>query len=573
MVIKITNTEEMRAIEAAADEAGISYQTMMERAGQAAAERALQLIEHLSDPRVTVLIGPGNNGGDGLVTGLLIKQANEAADVRFYLLTERPEDDPYIPVIHEVGLFTALASDDGDKRVLRNMVASSDLVIDALFGIGIRLPLRDEAAKVLRAVRRGLLDREKEHKEAETWSINPAQAPSEAGSGVKILAIDGPSGLDFDTGQIDTTALTADETVTFIAAKYGQLLFPGAQSVGQLTVANLGIPDKVKELKSIEATLLDAATVADLLPARNQDSNKGTFGKAMIVAGSVNYVGAANLAARSAYRSGVGLVSVASARPVAGMLAAATPEATWMLLPHDMGVVSDGATDMFFEEIGKYSALLIGPGMGQEDTTQRFLFQVLDHNRKQAAPKRRGLGFANLPPADDTEDDKAEASELPPLVIDADGLNMLSKEDEWWKHLPENTILTPHPGEMARLTGLSIEEVQKDRFGIVNEKAKEWNTIILLKGAHTLIAEPKGRVTALPFKNDALATAGTGDVLAGLIVGLLAQGMAPYDAACAGAYLHAFAGEFAAQALGPRSVVASDVIDALSSAFKALTPA
>lgn len=571
MNIQVTSADEMRAIEAAANEAGISYQTMMERAGQAAADRAVQLISHLDDPRVTVLVGPGNNGGDGLVTGLLIKQANDAADVRFYLLSERSEDDPYIPVAQEAGLFVAIATDDSDKRVLRNMIASSDLVIDALFGIGIRLPLRDEASQVLRAVRRGLLERQQSQQDADEWSINPAQASEKHPKpSVQILAIDGPSGLDFDTGQIDTAALSADETVTFIAAKKGLLLFPGAQSVGRLTVANLGIPAKLKELKSIETSLLDASTVSDILPARNLDSNKGTFGKAMIVAGSVNYVGAANLSAQAAYRSGVGLVSVATARPVAAILAPVTPEATWVLLPHDMGVISEAAVEMILEEIENYKAMLIGPGMGQEETTQHFLFQLLGHKSRQSAPKKRNLGFAIA--VDDTASKDDEATKLPPLVIDADGLNMLSKEDKWWDYLPENTILTPHPGEMARLAGSTVSDVQGDRFGIVKEKSKEWNTIIVLKGAHTLVAAPDGRITALPFKNDALATAGTGDVLAGIIVSLLAQDMEPYKAACAGAYIHGLAGEFAAQEHGSRSLIASDVIATLGKAFKALSP-
>lgn len=568
MVIKLATTKETREIEEAADKAGISYKEMMERAGQAAANRAMAILEGIDSPFVTILVGPGNNGGDGLVTGLLIKQANENAEVRFYLLKERADDDPYITVAKEADIFIALSENDKDKRLLRNMVAQSDMVIDALFGIGITLPLRDEAAQMLRAVKRGLT--ESTSQADDQWAINPISTASVKTQKPFVLAIDGPSGLDFDTGELDSAALFADETVTFIAAKPGLIRFPGADAIGKLTVANLGITDKIKPLKSVKNTILDMQTVKEHMPDRPLNSSKRSFGRAMVVAGSINFVGAVHFSASAAYRAGAGLVSIATARPVTGLLASTTPEATWLLLPHDMGVISKEAAPIVLEEMGdRFSGMLIGPGLSQEETTRQFVYELLGQGASKADSKKRHLGFMAANEEDDDADDKT--TNLPPLIIDADGLNALSKEEKWWERLPENTILTPHIGEMSRLTGLEIDEIEADRLEVVSEHAKKWKAIVLLKGAHTLIADVDGTVTVLPFKNDALATAGTGDVLSGIIVGLLAQGVKPYDAACVGGYIHGLAGEYAAQDIHPRSVIASDVVNHISAALKAIT--
>lgn len=568
MVIKLATTEEIRTIEAAADKAGISYQEMMERAGQAAANRALALLSGIESPFITILVGPGNNGGDGLVTGLLIQQANENAEVRFYLLKERAKDDPFIAVAKEANIFIALSEADKDKRLLRNMVAQSDMVIDALFGIGIKLPLRDEAAQVLRAVQRGI--NESTGQAGDQWSINPLEQPAPSPKKPLILAIDGPSGLDFETGELDSATLFADETITFIGAKPGLIKFPAADAVGKLTVANLGITDKVKPLKAVQNTLMDMLSARGRMPARPLNSNKRSFGRAMVVAGSINFVGAVHFSALAAYRTGAGLVSIATARPVTGFLASTTPEATWLLLPHDMGVISKEAAPIVLEEMGdRFSGMLVGPGLGQEETTQEFVYELLGQKSGATETKKRRLGFAVA--ADDDDESEENSTQLPPLVIDADGLNVLSKDENWWKRLPENTILTPHVAEMSRLSGLEIEEIEQNRLKIVAEKAKAWKAIVLLKGAHTLIANVDGTVTALPFKNDALATAGTGDVLSGIIVGLLAQGVKPYDAACLGGYIHGLAGEFAAKDIHPRSVIASDVIAHISDALTAIT--
>jgi NAD(P)H-hydrate epimerase len=562
-VLKVVSIAKMREIEANADAGGLSYDMMMQNAGRAVADRALNIISGLQDARVTVLVGAGNNGGDGLVAGKFIAQDSEA-QLRFYLLKRREVDDNNFKAVHEAGLFIAYSDDDKDGRVIRNMVASADLIIDAIFGIGVRLPLKGDVVKVLRYINQAL--NEPPLTVPVTSSIMPSR-PGQYRQAQKpyVLAVDCPTGLDCDTGQIDTNAIHADETVTFIAAKPGLLLFPGAEAVGQLSVAPINVPADLKAWDGENSVLVDSEMVRTLLPKRPVNSNKGTFGKVLVVAGSVNYMGAPALVAEAAYRIGAGLVTVAAPQPVVASLAAKLTEPTWLLLPQDMGVISEQAAKIVLDEATKYDVLLLGPGWGTEDTTRAFLNHLLNVSSQMGRSKsHQPIGFvAENPPA--TSPNNAV---LPQLVLDADGLNLLSKIPNWWTLLPEGTVITPHPGEMGRLAKLDIAEIQTRRWEIAHQKAIEWRVVLLLKGAHTIIAAPDGRMAILPFKTDALAKAGTGDVLAGVIAGLLAQGMPPYEAALAGGYLHGLAGQNAGEWNTTRSVVAGDVLKALGSAIE-----
>jgi ADP-dependent NAD(P)H-hydrate dehydratase / NAD(P)H-hydrate epimerase len=562
-VLHIATVEEIRAIEKEADANGYSYSDMMDSAGRATADRAREILKDVKAPRVTVLVGSGNNGGDGLVAGLYIAQDNPEALVNFYLLQKRK--DSYIQTVQEAGLPVSHAEDDKDKRVLRNMVASSDLVIDALFGIGGRLPIKEEAQKILRHAKRAIEERRSES--PAKLSINPAktqQMPHAAP--VYVLAIDCPSGMDCDTGEVDNMTLRADETITFIAAKKGQFFYPAADYLGQLTVADIGISQSLDAVKALTDSVVDAETVRALLPTRGSDSHKGSYGRALVIAGSVNYVGAPALSAEAAYRAGAGLVTVGAPNTVILALSGSLREVTWLMLPHDMGVIAEGAVTMLYKELNKMKAILVGPGLGTEKTTREFLHKLLQPNGEKAkAPGKRSLGFRT----DIAVKEEAEVLiSLPPLVIDADGLNLLSETETWWTLVPENTVITPHPGEMARLTGLETSDVQEKRWGLAREKAKEWKLIVMLKGAHTVIAAPNGDFAVLPFKTDALAKAGTGDILAGLIVGFLAQGMKAFDAAVVAGYVHGLAGELAAKTQSSRSVLAGDVLRAIGQAFK-----
>jgi NAD(P)H-hydrate epimerase len=259
----------------------------------------------------------------------------------------------------------------------------------------------------------------------------------------------------------------------------------------------------------------------------------------MVVAGSTHYTGAAVLAGQAAYRIGAGLVMLAPPRSIHPILAARSIETTYFPLPDQDGAIASEAVRPLQEKCVEMDALLIGPGLGQASETVSFLQQFL----KRSNP-------------------------LPPLVLDADALNILAQQNEWWKLLPPHCILTPHPGEMARLTGSSTKEVQISRLELAPQMAAGWNQIVLLKGAHTIVAAPSGQTMVLPFANPALAKAGSGDVLAGAIVGLLAQGLSPFEAAIAGGYLHGLSGEIAREHLGATAIVAGDLLGFLPMAIR-----
>jgi NAD(P)H-hydrate epimerase len=348
--------------------------------------------------------------------------------------------------------------------------------------------------------------------------------------------------------------------------------------------------------------LVTPAFAAHLLPERPPDAHKGTFGKALIVAGSVNYTGAAHLAGAAAYRIGAGLVTMGVIPSVHPIVAAGLVEATWLLLPEQLGVLSPEAARSLTEEAGAYAALLVGPGLTQEQEAVQFVHRLLGVGESRRAAVGFVPGKAAEPAANDPslapklDDDGPPSDARPttgflarrrasapafdpdavrrlPLVIDADALNALAQVDGWPQHLPPNAVLTPHPGEMARLCGCSTREVAADRFGMARSKAAEWNAVVLLKGAYSVVAAPDGRTAVLPFANPALATAGSGDVLAGAIVGLLAQGLPSFEGAVLGGYLHGLAGELARQDIGDAGVVAGDLLARLPEAIRRLRSA
>ncbi|MBC7223145.1 MAG: bifunctional ADP-dependent NAD(P)H-hydrate dehydratase/NAD(P)H-hydrate epimerase [Anaerolineae bacterium] len=370
-----------------------------------------------------------------------------------------------------------------------------------------------------------------------------------------VVAVDCPSGLHCDTGALDPATIPADLTVTFAYPKVGHFRFPGAAAVGALAVADIGINPAFAADVPVE--LVTGEAVAAMLPARPSDAHKGTFGWALIVAGSVHYTGAAYLAAAAAARVGAGLVTVALPRPLHPILASRLAEATWVALPHDMGVIHRDAIPILEEHLEGYNALLLGPGLTQEKETVRFVHEFLQREVAHRPPPP--IGFLK-----DTTTPSAEPQAgppWPPLVLDADALNALAQAEGWPEWLAQvQAILTPHAGEMARLLKTTPAEVQASRWETAREAARRWSQVVVLKGAFTVVAAPDGRLAVLPFANPALATAGSGDVLAGTIAGLLAQGLPPWEAAVAGAYVHGLAGEVVRQEVGDAGALAGDLL-------------
>ena len=551
--MKVVTTEEMRRIEKEADAGGVSYATMMENAGRAVAEACQRM--GITDKRILVLVGPGNNGGDGLVAGRYLHDAG--VHVTFYIWKRRIEGDENFRLATNRDIPVFWAEGDEDLATLLRLLDEADIIIDALLGTGVSRPIEGLLKEILTTVREEIRRRKTpQQKEVLLSPSFPSFTPPPALP--VLVAVDVPTGLDCNTGAIDPAAVPADLTVTFGFPKRGQFLFPGADYVGQLLVADIEIPSHLAN--DVQVELATPEMIRALLPPRPIRAHKGTFGKALVVAGSVNYTGAAYLASAAATRVGTGLVTLALAESIHPILASKLSEVTFLLLPQDMGVLTPDAVKVLSERIQDYDALLLGPGLGREKETVQFVQQLLS-----VEPGRRGrIGFLA------EEGNTGEKLSLPPLVVDADGLNALADTPNWWECLQGPSILTPHPGEMSRLTGLTIREIEADRLGVAQQMAEKWGQVVILKGAYTVIADPGGKVVINPFANPGLATAGSGDVLAGATVGFLAQGLTPFDAAVAGAYVHGLAGELMRKELGQAGMVAGDLLPMLPRVIKLL---
>jgi len=530
--MKLVTVSQMQSIEKEADAGGLTYDQMMQNAGQGLADIVLNLLIDETELEAVGLVGSGNNGGDTLVA--LTALVNKGWKARAYLVKRKK--DELVKKFAEAG--GEVFSGDKAFEQLAQSVETADVFLDGVLGTGIKLPLKKDVAELLAEVNDIL----------ESLDERPL-----------VVAVDCPSGVDCDSGEVAEETIPADITVTMAAVKQGMLKLPAFEYVGDIQVVDIGLSDDIQALKALNTNVAEESIVSMLLPERPLDAHKGTFGTALIAAGSVNYTGAVLLAAEAAYRSGVGLVTLAVPGQVHVALAGQLPEATWVVLPQSMGVISSSASEVLVKNTERATALLIGPGLGMESTTKEFIENLL---AGESVPKKSTarIGFLH----EESEKKEQTASVLPPLIVDADGLKLLAQIKDWHTKLPASSILTPHPGEMAVLTGLSKKDIQEGRDEIARKYAEQWGHVVVLKGAFTVIASPDKRVTVIPVASPALARAGTGDVLAGLIVGLRAQGLDPFDAAVAGAWIHAQAGLYAADDLGTTaSVLASDVLNSI----------
>ena len=546
--MKMVSVSEMRAIEEEADANALPYSVMMENAGYNLYREVLQLSyakDDEEDIQVLGLVGPGNNGGDTLVA--LAHLAEKGWKARAYLVKRKSGGDQLVKRLEDADGEIYLAEKDTDFVQLATFIETADVVLDGVLGTGFKQPMKADIAKVL---------------EAAKSSIDAIEWPP------LIVAVDCPSGVDCDNGTIAEESIPADATITMAAVKKGLLKIPAYEIVGELRVVEIGSLSELKSWQSIGNEVIDGPLAASLLPKRPSNAHKGTFGTALIVAGSINYTGAALLSGKAAYRIGAGLVTIAVAAPLHMTLAGHFPEATWILLPHEMGVIAAEASDVLAANLDHVTSMLIGPGLGLEDTTKEFIANLFYKTITKPAHGRMGF----IQSVSGKESKTNAANVIPSLVVDADGLKLLAKLNDWPKLLPDFTILTPHPGEMSILTGSPINEIQQDRLEFARKYAREWGHIVVLKGAFTVIASPDGRTTTIPVATPALARAGTGDVLAGIIVGLRAQGMEAYDAARLGAWVHAQAGLIAAQVQGStNAVIAGDVIEAIPDVLEGMT--
>lgn len=511
----VVTSQEMRELDRLTIEKyGVPSLVLMERAGERVVEALLDRFGRVAKGGVLVVAGKGNNGGDGLVVARLLRKKRIPCEV--VLLAKRGEISrdaaenlrAYLKMKGK--LFEA---PPGSLGVLGERLKGKRLIVDAILGTGLKEEVRGHYAEAIGAIN---------------------------ACGLPVVAVDIPSGLDSERGQPLGATVQAEMTVALGFPKLGQVIYPGLSYAGELAVADIGIDPRAVEQVGPKTELLEAGEIAWLIPRREPDTHKGRYGHLLVLAGSRGKSGAAILACRSAMRVGAGLVTLAHPRSLNDIFAgsmvevmteplAEGPEEGWEPLDdHNWGRLLD-----------KKSALLFGPGMGVKDSVRGLLRWLLRH------------------------------LEIP-LVIDADGLNNLAGELDRLASAKGPLVLTPHPGEMARLVGSTSSAVNRDRVGAARSFACENRCYLVLKGARTLIATPEGRVFINPTGNPGMASGGMGDVLAGVLAGLLAQGFEVEDALKLGVYLHGFVADRIAQDKGEIGLIASDVLEGLPRGMKEL---
>ncbi len=502
--MKIVSVAQMRALEAAAVASGVSEVELQEQAGAAVADEVAALVE--TDEPVVVLAGHGNNGRDGAVASRLLAQRGHR--VHLFL---GPRHAVAAGEIDALAAIRVTVSQLGDVQALEEALETASLAVDALVGVGASGPLREPFASTA-----SLLNR-----------VSDAR-----GTALHVLALDIPSGIDPDTGDVPGEAVWADTTVTLGAVKQGLLKFPAAGRVGLLVPRPLAIPGQA--MQPLPCEVLDSTSLSDAIPPRPLDAHKYRFGRALVVAGSDHFLGAAVLAAGAAARAGAGLVTLASTPLVRSVVAHRAPEVTYP--PFELAVEAnpERAVDRLEPLLRTADALLVGPGLGRSDGVVHFL-RGLFERRARVAPPSAGL------------------------VVDADGLFAVADWAAWWKRLGPNVVLTPHAGELERLA----RNLPSDRapWQAAGDLAARWGCVLVAKGPFTSIAAPDGRVVVWPRANPALASGGTGDVLAGLIAGLIAQHATPWDASRVGVAAHALAAASIVEERCWRSLLASDLLD------------
>lgn len=496
----------------AVNDYGIPSLLLMENAGGAVVNKIQHILKDVVGRHIIILAGKGNNGGDALVVARRLHELG--AEVRLFLLypPDRLSGDTLENwrLVEKQGLKWHLLGDENSFYLLKLRINQCDLVVDGIFGTGFRGKPEKSIARVIR-------------------TINDSTPP--------VLAIDLPSGLEADSGRVEDICIKADYTVTFAWAKRGLVVYPGKKYVGELEVANISLPgEAIRELNR-EEYYVDSDLVRNMLPPRDWDTHKNSLGHMLLIAGSAGMTGAAYLAAKAGLRSGAGLVTACLPRQLAGRFDAVLPEVITRGVAGEHGTISSSAWPEIEKLMPGKKAVVFGPGLGTQPDIKEILQKLFQH---------AGI----------------------PLVIDADGLNVLAQDRDILKQAQSQVILTPHPGEMARLLGVSTAEVMANRVEKAQEAAAAFQAIVVLKGASTVTATPQGSVYINSTGNPALATAGTGDVLAGTIGGFLAQGMSPAEAAFLGVYIHGLAGDLAAKNKGVRGVIASDVLELLPLAMQ-----
>ncbi|MFQ5796924.1 MAG: NAD(P)H-hydrate dehydratase [Candidatus Bipolaricaulia bacterium] len=493
---------------------GVPSLILMENAGRNVVSVLRDRFLDLTDMQVAVLAGKGNNGGDGLVIARHL--INWGAEVDVFVLGEpadlSDETRTNAEILEEmVPDRLKYLPDESSLKQVTDAISNADIVIDALLGIGIVGAVRGFYKKAIELI-----------------NIAPGY----------IVSVDLPSGLETDTGHVEGVCVSADLTVTFSLPKVGQLLYPGAEYVGELVSTEIGIPQSVTKKYDSGIALLDESYIRARVPTRQPYSHKGDYGKVFLLAGSQGYTGAAALAGESALRAGAGLVYLGIPETLNPILEGKLTEVITVPLPDaGDGTFSESGLAAAEEQLKRVDVLGLGPGLSRAPGVSQLVRKLLP--RVQV-----------------------------PTVVDADGINVLNEGPDLLKQLSNETILTPHPGELSRLIDRKIAEIERDRVGVAKQVASDFEVILVLKGVPTVIALPSGAVFVNPTGNSGLASGGSGDVLTGMIVGLLAQGLTPSDAAIVGVYLHGLIADRLRETTGERAMIAGDLVRTMPEVLK-----
>jgi len=514
--MKVVTAEEMRALDARAiQEYGVPGVVLMENAGRQVEQAIVARYPDICRMKVGVVAGKGNNGGDGFVVARHLAQRGVKVAVMLLGAKLAPSGDARInlDIIDRMGIpIVEVETEDAFAKVAPEF-ARCDLLVDAILGTGFVSQVRGLYEMVITAMN---------------------------GWGKPIVAVDIPSGLTSDTGVVHGAHIVADLTVTFALPKPAHLLFPAAKAVGELVVADIGIPRALLEDESLKVNLLERPEVARWFKPREPDAHKGSFGHLLVLAGSVGKSGAAIMAAKGALRVGAGLVTVGVPASINAAVEASSMEAMSIPLPETgPGTIALKAAEMLPMLLERKDAVVVGPGITTHAETAQFVHELLERVRV-------------------------------PTVIDADGLNNIAGHLHLVERKTVPFLITPHPGEMCRLIGEAIEAIQADRLGVARAVADKYGVYVALKGARTVVGYPTGEAFINPTGNAGLASGGTGDVLAGTIGGLLAQGMAPGQALAAAVFLHGMAADEVASVQGEQGMIAGDLLDVLPRCIKAL---
>ena len=492
---------------------GIPGMVLMENAGRGATRFLLQQFPDIENKKVAVIAGRGNNGGDGFVIARYLKQKGIQVQVYLLAVRDRVQGDALanLKLLKPLEVPVVEIPDEASFSKIKSEMHGLDLWIDAILGTGLKSDVKGYFKTIIDF-------------------INKLNKP--------VFAVDVPSGLNSDTGQPCGTCICAAATATFAYAKTGHMVYPGADYIGNLKIVDIGIPPHIAAAVGPRHFLSTAQLIRSHLIPRPADAHKGSTGHLLVIAGSIGKTGAAAMTSMSALRTGAGLVTLGVAESLNAALEGRMLEAMTAPLPESgSGVLGESAFNAIQQELPGKRCLAIGPGLGQAAETKKLICKII------------------------------RQSEIP-VVVDADGLNNLAGELKHFKKTKAPIILTPHPGEMSRLLDTRVSKVQQDRIECARDFSVRYNVHVVLKGARTIIAHPDGRVFINPTGNAGMASGGMGDVLTGVIAGLIVQGLTPEAACHAGVYLHGAAADSLVEDMGPYGFLAGDVMKAIPGEIK-----